>query len=230
MTDSKHEQATKDYFGRSAVEKGGYYDASPDGPRKHSKWQRRIRQIAVRLLDGVVANLGASAESLIDVGCGIGDFAIENAKRYPNLKKVSGSDFSPETIAIARGNAANLSNVSFHEADILAMPFNDKEYDITLCINMLHHIRPAELGQALSELARITRHSLLVEIKNSGNFYYSSPKKHPGGITVYPTDVKTVSRNLGDAGFVLRRKRGIMLFDRLSPMIVLRYDRIGSSR
>jgi len=230
MTDPVHEQATKNYFGRSAVERGGFYDASPDGPRKHSRWQRRIRRITTRLLDEAVADFGESAESLLDVGCGIGDFTIENAQRHPYLKRVSGSDFSPETLAIAKSNASNMANVSFHEADILAAPFNDGEYDITLCINMLHHIRPADLRQALFELARITRLSLLVEIKNSGNYYYRSSKTHPGGITVYPTNVDTVSRNLGEEGFILRKKRGIMLFDRLSPMIVLRYDRTGCSR
>jgi ubiquinone/menaquinone biosynthesis C-methylase UbiE len=168
---------------------------------------------------------------VIDVGCGRGDFSIEVATHYPQLKELRGTDFAQEALAIACVEAKPLKNVFFTEADILGMPFEDNSFDWTLCINVLHHIRAADLKRALGELARITRRGIILEIKNRRNLYYRyihSRYVYPvGTINVFPTSTAEVSDVLRDYRFRLTEERGIFLFKWLSPLLVLVYEKEG---
>ena len=225
MPDKNHYAKTRDYFKTSALEREGYYDADAIGPRKHSFWQKRVRRMVKHFLDVSLLDRDANDLSLIDVGCGRGDFTIEIAKSYPKLRRVSGCDFSKETLSIAKKNAEQFESVSFHEADLLKMPFGVKDFDLTLCINVLHHVEKSDLGNALSELARITKSILIVEIKNNNNFYYKGSQKSHENFNVFPTTTDEVSGKLDRHNFRLVKKRGLFIFDNLSPMLVLMYQR-----
>jgi len=176
-------------------------------------------------MDALVSRSDITGARVVDVGCGRGDFTTEIADRYPSLKEAWGCDFSGETIALAQREVAGSDRMFFRKADLLAMPFGDEEFDVTLCINMLHHITPEELPTALSELARITRRDMIVEIKNNENYYYRHPKRSIGAINVYPTTVATLTENLSRCGFQLVREKGIFLISRLSPILVLVFSR-----
>lgn len=46
--------------------------------------------------------------------------------------------------------------------DICGMPFADQQYDCTLCISTLEHLPNSYQSRALQELARVTRHTLIL--------------------------------------------------------------------
>jgi SAM-dependent methyltransferase len=225
--DRAHYEATRQVFQHSALHSGGYYDARPGRPLRHSAWQRRVRRIALSMLARQLR--GGAAPRVVDVGCGRGDLTIEVATRYSSLKEVWGTDFVHEVLEIARSEAARLPRVSFKEADILAMPFEDHAFDATLCINVLHHIHPADLPRALDELARITRRCLILEIKNRESFYYRNLRSRPappvGRIGIFPTSTGDVSAALAARGFRLAAGTGIFVIKRLSPLLVLTYEK-----
>lgn len=227
MEYKEHYEKTKEFFRIRAIEKQGYYDAEP-GRLKHSIWQRRIRKMALRSLDKLLRYY-SNISRVLDVGCGRGDFTIEIAKRYPQLSEIWGCDFSKEVLSIARKDAASLGRVSFQEADLLNLPFEDNSFDSVLCINTLHHIHENDLPRALSELARITNKYLIIEIRNRDSFYYHK-LIHPkpvwvSNIKVYHTSTSYVNSLLSSYGFRLRKQRSIFLFNRLSPRLLLMYDR-----
>ncbi|MBI2190609.1 MAG: class I SAM-dependent methyltransferase [Planctomycetes bacterium] len=229
MPEDAHYEKTRELFRWAAQNLDGYYDARPGSLLQHTRWQLRIRKIALHLLHSTLAGHPHPACG-IEIGCGRGDFTLEVARAFPELKEMHGCDFTKEALEIARREAASRPGVQFFEANLLALPFGDRQYDFTLCINVLHHVVPGDLSRALAELARITRRHLILEIKNEKNFYYRHVhRKRIRGVCVYPTSVQRVSKALDLHGFVLRRSLGIFHFERLSPLVVLGYERDASS-
>lgn len=232
MTDegdrSEHYRLTKQLFRQSALHKQGFYDAKPGQPPRHTVWQLRVRRTVLSFVD-VLLRDAPGILRVIDVGCGRGDFTIELARRYPSIREIWGTDFSPEALAIAAGEAGQPGRIFFREADLREMPFEDNRFDLTVCINVLHHIHRDDLDRALAELARITRGDLVLEIKNRRNPYYRFIRSRPTDtgkeVRVFPTSVAEVTRALGPRGFRLTRKGGIMLGGWLSPLLVLAYEK-----
>lgn len=68
---------------------------------------------------------------VMDVGCGVGLFTLEVAKR---ARKVVGVDFSEEALTRARKNqsASGQKNIRFEQADASNLPFNDAEFDVVV--------------------------------------------------------------------------------------------------
>lgn len=224
-------EKTKDFFRFMTIERQGYYDAQPGGSLKHKRRVLWLRKKTLCKMDKLL-RYDPYISSVIDVGCGRGDFTIKIAKRYPQLSKIWGCDFVKEVLSIARKDAASLERVSFQEADLLNMPFEDNSFDLTICLYVLHHIHESDLARALSELARITNRYLIIEIRNSDSLYYKyvypNRTMYPGGISVHPTNISYVSNLLRSHGFRLRKQRGMFLFNWLSPLIWLMYDRQAS--
>ncbi len=84
-----------------------------------------------------------------------------------------------------------------------------------------------DLENALSELARITKKYLILEIKNHDNFYYRYLYKRSisEGVHVYPTSRRIVTEYLAKNQFEFYEERDILLFNWLSPMILVVYKR-----
>jgi len=226
MKNKNHYEKTKEFHRISAVEKNGYYDAMVGNrPLKHIFPQLRVRNIVRSKLDQLTG-YDSGISSLVDVGCGRGDFTIEISKRYPQLKKICGCDFVEQALSIAQKDSASVNNISFQEAQLLSLPYDDNRFDLALCINVLHHIHKEDLGKALSELARISKRYLVLEIKNINNFLYRYllPKSLLG-MNVYPTSIAEVSNALKKHNFQLVEHRGIFLFNWLSPLIILTFKK-----
>lgn len=89
-------------------------------------------------LDGVLAKLRAGAR-VADVGCGHGASTILMAQAFPN-SEFAGSDYHPESIAIARSRAAELPHVGdriqFEVAP--ASKFTGTGYDLVTMFDCLH--------------------------------------------------------------------------------------------
>ncbi len=226
--DRAHYLTTRDAFRELALRRQGYYDAPAGGPLRHSLWQRRIRRIVRSSLEGLLRS-GPPIRTLVDVGCGRGDFVRELHEACPGIPELWGTDFSPEMLALALDHARNLPRLRFQTADLLAMPFPAAHFDVTLCVNVLHHVHETDQEHALAELGRITRRYLILEIKNAGNPYYRriAWRDVPGvgRVDVCPTTVEQVGRALDRHGFGRRAVRGIFVSRWLSPLLVLVFER-----
>ena len=93
-----------------------------------------------------VTSMGLPMESVLDAGCRTGYTLPELSKGFG---RVTGCDIVPEFVAIAgtRGEA--------YEGDIHALPFQDKEFDWTICTGTLEHCY--DTSKAVSELFRVSR-------------------------------------------------------------------------
>ena len=77
--------------------------------------------------------------TLLEVPVGTGILTMPLYQTLPNAR-VTCLDYSPDMMAQAREKAAHLSlsNVSFQQGDVGALPFADESFDIVLSLNGFH--------------------------------------------------------------------------------------------
>src|SRR5579862_5475491 len=91
-------------------------------------------------------------ERALDAGTGAGALAFALA---PHVREVVGVDRVPELLTRARERAGSFENVTFVEADITRLPFEDFAFDLSGTLRTLHHVPRPEL--VIAELVRVTR-------------------------------------------------------------------------
>jgi 2-polyprenyl-3-methyl-5-hydroxy-6-metoxy-1,4-benzoquinol methylase len=93
----------------------------------------------------------AKAQSVLDIGCGVGVWSIYLARHG---FKVSGADFSENAIAACRdwANEAKL-DIRFETAPITADPFPGQKFDAAVAAMILDNVAREEMSQAVSLLA-----------------------------------------------------------------------------
>jgi len=104
------------------------------------------------------------AQRYLDVGCGEG-FAMREILAPQADAKIVGMDLILPAVFLAR--QAN-PNTRFAVGDLLALPFADKSFEVTVCLEVLEHqVTPA---QGLAELRRVTQQYLLLSVPNEPLF------------------------------------------------------------
>ncbi len=83
-----------------------------------------------------------------DIGCGSGRWAMLAALRVGHLHAV---DAGAEALSVARSNLAGFDNVSFHQASVSALPFDDGALDFAYSLGVLHHV--PDTAQAIRDVA-----------------------------------------------------------------------------
>ena len=105
----------------------------------HHHWRRRAAELA---------RVGPGS-TVLDVATGTGDLAIELARRGAD---VTGSDFAPAMLEIARRKAPGLR---FEEGDALDLAYPDGSFDaVTVGFGARNF---ADLDRGLGEMARVTK-------------------------------------------------------------------------
>jgi len=91
-----------------------------------------------------------SHKKILDVGCGKGRFC--RIMKDSGFADVVGIDASEGLIRVAQKNN---TDITFFQANVTDMPFNDNEFDVVLCIEVLEHI--VDIQKAIAEMARILK-------------------------------------------------------------------------
>jgi len=104
-----------------------------------------------QILDAVKAQL-MTDDHVLDIGSGTGGFTIQ----YIDLvKQVTCCDIAPKMLAISRQRLADYHNVDFSLQDCTNLKFNSNNFDVVLCINVLHQMNKPE--KAIREFQRVLR-------------------------------------------------------------------------
>ena len=91
----------------------------------------------------------------VEVGCKIGDIGCGNGKnmKYRVDCENYGCDFSEELVKICKNDGLDVVY-----GDILSVPFEDKQFDYTICIAVIHHLStPEKRKKAIDEVIRVTK-------------------------------------------------------------------------
>ena len=120
----------------------------------HFLWRRKLLQL-INIKDD---------SKILDCACGTGLMAIEMAK---HAKAVTGTDFCPEMIDIAKRNSENKHlPLNFDVADAMNLPFEDNTFDITTIAYGIRNVDSAE--KCLIEMARVSKPNGTVAVLEFG--------------------------------------------------------------
>ena len=170
-----HYELVKKYFNKDAAEYEQYYNGKDIDEIQHKLRKRNDWKTYTSVLDDLLKG-DNQIDNVIDVGCGIGNFLLELVSKK-KFTTIVGMDFLKETMKIAHEKKQYFGTVDFVQGNLLNMPFKERSFDLTVCVNVLHHVHKEDFPKALEELTRITKNYLMVEIRNRDNllgFYYEN--------------------------------------------------------
>src|SRR2546428_342184 len=104
----------------------------------------------------------------LDVGCGVGLYALWLAEAIGPRGRVVGIEPSTERVEAARalvGHGPLASRLEFREGDATKLDAPDATFDWVWCGDVLHHVQ--ETGRALGEFARVVRPGGRIVVKES---------------------------------------------------------------
>jgi ubiquinone/menaquinone biosynthesis C-methylase UbiE len=117
-----------------------------------SKIQRSLLDgFRVRQLSRQIQGLGAA--SLLDVCCGLGEYAALGLPQY------TGIDNSFESVAFA---SRKYKGCRFLQADATSLPFVDQAFDAVLFIGASHHFSDKAFVQAVCECDRVAKRFVII--------------------------------------------------------------------
>jgi 2-polyprenyl-3-methyl-5-hydroxy-6-metoxy-1,4-benzoquinol methylase len=129
-------------------------------------------------LDELINNIG-KAESVFDVGCGSGQFALLIAE-FSNVKRIGGVEIDERLVNNARKLLAPYSSkvqVDFSVYDGSNLPASIHTYDLIFLVDVLHHI-PKKFQEGfiamIYSLMRPGARFVLKDIDASSPFVYSN--------------------------------------------------------
>lgn len=155
MTTSSDDGALATTHPRDAYTHGHH-----DSVLRSHRW-RTAENSAAYLLPHLKAGL-----SVLDVGCGPGTITVDLARTVaPGV--VTGIDTSAKVLEQARSFSADqgVRNVTFVEADVYELPFEDDAFDIVHAHQVLQHV--SDPVAALREIKRVTKPGGLVAVRDA---------------------------------------------------------------
>ena len=134
MSENNHAEATHARFSASAELMA----------EREESLREELRAQVMRFLEPT------GTERVLDAGAGTGGFAFAVA---PLVREVIAVDVVPEVLAAGRARAEGFPNVTFAEADMAKLPFEDGSFDLAASVRALHHAPRPEL--VVAELTRV---------------------------------------------------------------------------
>jgi SAM-dependent methyltransferase len=113
-----------------------------------------------KVIDDVKNELDLSKyQKIIDIGCGTGALcSVLNQKG----SIVTGIDPAQKMLNIAMDKSKN-KNITFIQANVLErLPFDDKYFDVSIASYVAHGLQPNERILMYAEMARITKHWVVI--------------------------------------------------------------------
>ncbi len=120
-------------------------------PKAYERWMGRW---SAKLAPGFVAFAGLAAPGrILDVGAGTGVLCAALAEAFP-AAEIVGLEPAPDYVDHARARLAG-PRLRFEQGGAEAIPFGDGDFDACLALLILQELEDA--GQAVAEMARVTR-------------------------------------------------------------------------
>ena len=113
-------------------------------------------------------------KNILDVGGSSGNLAREIKKNLKNISYLV-LDINPQ--AIKKG-VKNNPNLKFILGDAEEIPFKDKEFDLVICKDVLHHCENPK--KAVKEIKRVSKDYIIIEARRGDKWldYYLPSHNH----------------------------------------------------
>jgi ubiquinone/menaquinone biosynthesis C-methylase UbiE len=116
----------------------------------------KLKQLVPFVVDALPIFKRRKVKRLLDLGCGAGRHCIYLSK---NGFDVVGVDVSRSALKLAKERASeeNLKDITFVEATMTNIPFDDRRFDAVLSVSVIHHALKRDIKTTISEIHRILK-------------------------------------------------------------------------
>ena len=105
---------------------------------------------------------GRTAESLLDVPCGTGKLATVVSGR---AKRIVAADVSEAMMELARPAYTGVPGFEgFRVADAAELPFRDGEFEVVVCLRLLHRVPQSLRRTMVREMARVSSSLVILSL------------------------------------------------------------------
>jgi ubiquinone/menaquinone biosynthesis C-methylase UbiE len=135
-----------------------YFMSCCDGYRQFS--ETRGQELQERLLLPLSLAALQPGMRVVDVGCGRGEIVFHAARKEC---QVWGIDYAPEAVRVAKETltevclSEELARWVVAQVNARQMPFSDDSVDVIFMLDVVEHLYPHELDEAMKEAFRILR-------------------------------------------------------------------------
>jgi 2-polyprenyl-3-methyl-5-hydroxy-6-metoxy-1,4-benzoquinol methylase len=174
-----------------------------------------------RIQDVITLIRPQAGEKVLDIGCGIGVFSIESAKRGAEVTAV---DYSPEALKIARELSDCVlgpNTINFIQSAVENINFYDKGFDKAICADLVEHLSKEQFEALARNLEKALRPGgrLLLYTPNPVNLLQKPLKERPeGSKTKGFSPLRALARALLRSGEIEKLERSLGIMD-LYPVI-----------
>jgi len=120
-----------------------------------TKWGRYADELERRLIEKSL--LLEKGDTLLDVGCGTGNYLIALS---PDVARAVGVDSSLPMLRVALSKMRRAENISLINGDACDLPLKDGSVDVTLMVTSLEFFPCKE--RAIEEALRVTRRQIVI--------------------------------------------------------------------
>ena len=111
-----------------------------------------INRKANKALCAEVEKLIRPTDTVLECACGTG---LLTGVIAPRCKSLVATDFSAKMLARTAKKYGKYENIRFEQADILRLPYSDRQFDVVVAANVIHLLDQPQ--QALHELDRVCK-------------------------------------------------------------------------
>ena len=106
--------------------------------------------LVLELITRAAAAATPNAASVLDIGCGAGNYTLKLLQHLPHLNSTLNDLSLPMLVrAQARVSAATRGALVTMQGDMREIELGEARYDIVLAAAVLHHLRDEEEGRAI---------------------------------------------------------------------------------
>lgn len=124
-------------------------------------WNNEPTKSDIERIEKVSKLIPPNVQSILDVGCGNGIFVnylIDQPRKYSRIYGVDRSQTALKYVKTEKTRAS-----------IEKLPFNEGEFDLVACLEVLEHLSQPAFKQALIELTRVSSKYIIVAVPNKQN-------------------------------------------------------------
>ena len=160
-------------------------------------------------------------ERVLDIGSGPGLLAHDMAASVGRNGRVCGIDISEDMLAMSRKRCADQPWTEFQKTDATNLPYPDDSFDAAVSTQVYEYV--ADIPAALAELCRVTRWGgrvVVLDTDYGSLVIHTEDEARMGRVLsawdehfVHARLPRTLSRQLRDAGFTIRQRDVIPMFN-----------------
>jgi len=139
---------------KSARVYGIFQTIAPRYDRANARISLGLERGWKKLLVRRMADQTGRGQRVLDICCGTGDIAVLLAEKRPDLH-VTGLDFSPAMLEIAREKGSGLPHLDWVQGDAMRLPFRDGTF-AAVCISFGLR-NTADYARVLAEMKRVVQ-------------------------------------------------------------------------